>query len=1699
MAWFPLRSPTNRDKLDESFRSCLEHSERDFDEVDVFYDCENADGQLQPQYHQQATLTGAIQEILHTAHNLQERIDETNENSELVHDLRKRRDSVLKRIIHRCSYQVGIAVSPSSSRDEHGDFSIRIRESSASNTASPFRPLHHQQQQHIPRPPTLLNDSDNRSCSSSTDSGSLQDPLLTFQKRNLLTEEKYFEDSKTMSLTSMGSSYSNIHQEDGIPRSSLSSSTSQPQHLQEVDFVDHKLITSATSHRWIHFQNMEDPEQDHSDSSTSSSSSQEDDRETKMSFPSHESQTKSTVLPSPRSITAPTTYKSNPNNHHNQNMQGQEEEEDLYHKFPLMMTSTMAELEKVQQEVATLGSGLAQLQHSLSDYNKLNDHKVLKNVQHKISYLFKGLKKVTVNLQTFDDDNTSKLKYLQQSVEQLQSKHKMLQEEHAAMGQDKEKIHTLISHQQQMIDELECRWIEAQAMQAVRRESPVNSEEISRLKKEIEMMKSNNAATVSELAAFGSYIAHEVNTFFHYVVHMFRRGGEEKFRWQNPMDMQGSFEEQDDHYESLTTNNQPITSTEEMDDFIKEANERLKHQKQPHVQIHAMHVVDNTSSVATAAEPSLMQKVSMEGFAPLRKRSAGLLRQLSIGSKGIASASFSCKQLDDDTARSGTALSMSSRDTAASTSSHQSELLVEAAKRSKNTLHGKLGSILGKDKKSTDPNVDLNEFNRQFKLNANVHHKNMTKQNLSKQAGGRRSSHMRRKSATATQCDSSLSSNDSTFVNDQSQHHQEAFRRRHKKSPTFRKQSSSGNAESLPSSSRRKSENKRRRKYPDAKTQSHRTFSSKSRGHRNHTRRPSSETFSSKSFSSTSFQESSYSESLLQVPDQSKSESEEEESLLHQPHPRFTKAVAVEGCSSEESHLVVQEEEEEEEDVTVLVGLNDRREKAGNDNDLYETPLQRMQKIVDSQSELDCRRRSTLSNHDLSDDEMMDAMIKEIPQEGEFSADDYITPLQRTRLKRSGSQEQLQLWDGNKVEEETKRNGFGQKGNQDKSLPKDDCDDGDLSSKSSSSGNEYYQTKVLSWDHGTGTAHEEIMTMFQPMNAQQQEPNFWEKVTDTFMLDPERALTKLETLESGDELSGDELRYSYTGSIGSSSEEESSTNSSCSEVEEYEYAPQKQLPQPQLAVPPVPASPWQEMSKMLLSPQVAVKKFVSNTVHLIPKLEITEEKKEPKEKKADADDGEQDFEPFTLKIRYRRRNSETSELSTHLATEISKKAFSKSSNEDERRLHSNSVSQSQNKYKKDSPKKSRRERNSSNVAHIHRAPSIGEDSSVDQSKDEDATVYSHATSFSKMMGDVPLLTPSIQTPIASRINKPGESVKARLQGVGPLPLFRGDSNKNMPGTSKRFAVESSAEGKQPDISQNSDREASNGRLENRESNATEKSFETVGINDICLIHQLSSRSISSQGMDLQPSTFDRNSLVSPGMRGEKRTLGARRLQSFDRNSLASPGMGDTRPKLHPTALISPGMGGFAGGRLMLSPGLSARALVSPGISESIKAPAVGGGQRTLDWSSPALMSPAIVPRPIPRIPLQREESTRSQMSEYSLQAASAELSDHNRWSHWQDNDVIASPYTPAQRNFASSAAVDGAKKKHWAGMSNFIDNVFLEEDSVASEGVVAQETSEDHDEHVQEGKSKKKGKRWGLKRLAEKVRSGLHLGNSRHD
>lgn len=125
-----------------------------------------------------------------------------------------------------------------------------------------------------------------------------------------------------------------------------------------------------------------------------------------------------------------------------------------------------------------------------------------------------------------------------------------------------------------------------------------------------------------------------------------------------------------------------------------------------------------------------------------------------------------------------------------------------------------------------------------------------------------------------------------------------------------------------------------------------------------------------------------------------------------------------------------------------------------------------------------------------------------------------------------------------------------------------------------------------------------------------------------------------------------------------------------------------------------------------------------------------------------------------------------------------------------------------------------------------------------------------------------------------------------------------------------------------------DNEASNGRrIQRHISDATEKSFGTIRMSDIGLNRQLSSRSLSkSAHKKMGGLPFDRSSLKSPNVR---------RRSILDRNSLVSPGM-------------------------------SARPLVSPGM----------GGNRTLDWTSPALMSPAIVSRPPVRGLGRRQDSSR---------------------------------------------------------------------------------------------------------------------------
>jgi hypothetical protein len=300
--------------------------------------------------------------------------------------------------------------------------------------------------------------------------------------------------------------------------------------------------------------------------------------------------------------------------------------------------------------------------------------------------------------------------------------------------------------------------------------------------------------------------------------------------------------------------------------------------------------------------------------------------------------------------------------------------------------------------------------------------------------------------------------------------------------------------------------------------------------------------------------------------------------------------------------------------------------------DFYETPLERMQKLGDSKSELE-------------DDKDYDRQISDEPDEGEFSSDEYITPLQRTRLTRSGSQEQLQLWDGNDDDENRSSSPVGLNDREeDYHLRHTDAPNTDEASSSS----EYYPHGPIICDDDTDIGHEEIIQTYQQMlpqhqGNQEQLSACWEKVTGTFMLDPSRAgsraRSRLETVESGDELSGDELRALHDVESSSdesaiSSDDELSENE-CTDHDEAHMEP----------VPQVPPSPWQKVSAMLMSPQAAVKKFVN--IHRAPNLDL----KEKEEPKVESDESEsEDFQPFMLKIKYPRRNSETSELSQGTAS-----------------------------------------------------------------------------------------------------------------------------------------------------------------------------------------------------------------------------------------------------------------------------------------------------------------------------------------------------------------------------------------------------------------------------------------------------------------
>jgi hypothetical protein len=825
------------------------------------------------------------------------------------------------------------------------------------------------------------------------------------------------------------------------------------------------------------------------------------------------------------------------------------------------------------------------------------------------------------------------------------------------------------------------------------------------------------------------------------------------------------------------------------------------------------------------------------------------------------------------------------------------------------------------------------------------------------------------------------------------------------------------------------------------------------------------------------------------------------------------------------------------------IGLNDLEVL----EDFYETPLERMQKLVDtSKSELledSSQSEFSLGNEQLGlliDDDDYERRISDEPDEGEFSSDEYITPLQRTRLTRSGSQEQLQLWDGDgDDDDENKSSSRVGLNDREEYYHRRNTDAPNTDAPSAS--REYYPHGPMIWDDDhADIGHEEIIATFQQMIPQQHQANqeqlsaFWEKVTGTFMLDPSKARTTLETVESGDELSGDELRSLYDDA--SSSDE--STSDDDDELSEDEHITEDDEAHMMEPVPQVPPSPWQKVSAMLMSPQVAVQKFVN--IHRAPNLDL-KEKQEPKEESDESES--EDFQPFMLKIPYPRRNSETSELSqgtaslklsyniysenTKAGTDIDEQdrwdsrgcGLSLESEEDaddgrtapHTTLEGSNISKmtmnTLNKTPVNTPKAVWSVPNHHSVPKIHPTAFTESDSGVDDIKDH-ASVHTHTTSFTKLVSqateraanfpDVDDVSESINSDCASASEHfDGVSaVKEIVKSIGALPLGRGSSFKsisNSPETIEEAPTEESAV-----ADQHRPIRISTNKMRRRASNASgEESFGTIRKDDIGLSHQHSNRSISPQGK-ISPNvrgrrTLDPNSLVSPGMRGMQTS------RSFDRNSLVSPGMGGRRT-LDPNSLVSPGMGG----RPLVSPGMSARPLVSPGISRFIKPPAVGGGRRTLDWTSPALMSPAVVPRPPVRAHLQRDDSVRSQLSAASHQTYATEQKDKtdNRWSYWQDSAAIASPYTPAQASFVSSAVDNRQKKAAWAGMGHLagIDTGYLDEASVTSQGVNTQNNGEiTTSEEGNERNRRTKGKRLGFKKFGKKVRSGLKFRGGPHN
>jgi hypothetical protein len=141
--------------------------------------------------------------------------------------------------------------------------------------------------------------------------------------------------------------------------------------------------------------------------------------------------------------------------------------------------------------------------------------------------------------------------------------------------------------------------------------------------------------------------------------------------------------------------------------------------------------------------------------------------------------------------------------------------------------------------------------------------------------------------------------------------------------------------------------------------------------------------------------------------------------------------------------------------------------------------------------------------------------------------------------------------------------------------------------------------------------------------SQKQLSNFWEKVTGTFMLDPpSRATSKLATVESGDELSFDDIQRRLD-------EIDSSDYSTSDDISLDNDSDIKSLDE-------APPSPWKRVISSITGSLGAVKNF--GTMQRAPDLGY-EEKEEVDES------SNEDFQPFILRIKYPWRNSVGSELS----------------------------------------------------------------------------------------------------------------------------------------------------------------------------------------------------------------------------------------------------------------------------------------------------------------------------------------------------------------------------------------------------------------------------------------------------------------------